>query len=243
MMLVLGMILFGSTVLLPQFTQILMGWSAQDAGLALSPGGVTVILLLPLVGVLVSKVDARYLIAFGFGMTSIALYQMAKTMHPGMDFSTAVWLRIFQSAGLAFLFVPINSVVYNGVPPEKNNAVSGIVNLSRNMGGDIGIALVTTLIARRSQVHQATLSAAVQTGAHTQASRLAGIAAQLQHGGMAAAQAARSAVGVLYRQLLQQAATLAYLDVLIVLAVFAGLMVPLVLMTRKVRPGKAAIGH
>ena len=243
MMLVLGMILFGSTVLLPQFTQILMGWSAQDAGMALTPGGVTVILLLPLVGFLVSRVDARYLIAIGFTITSVALYHMARTMHPGMDFATAMWLRIFQASGLAFLFVPINSVVYNGVPPEKNNAVSGIVNLSRNMGGDIGIALVTTLIARRSQVHQASLSAAVQTGSHTQAARLAGIAAQLQHAGMASAQAARAAVGVLYRQLMQQSATLAYLDVLIVLAVFAGLMVPLVLMTKKVQPGKAAMAH
>ena len=243
MMLVLGMILFGSTVLLPQFTQILMGWSAQDAGLALTPGGVTVLLLMPLVGFSVSRVDARYLIAFGFAVTSVALYHMARTMHPGMDFSTAVYLRIFQASGLAFLFVPINSVVYNGVPPEKNNAVSGIVNLSRNMGGDIGIALVTTLIARRAQVHQATLSAAVQTGSHVQAARLAGIAAQLQRGGMASVQATRAAVGVLYRQLLQQAATLAYLDVLIVLAVFAGLMVPLVLLTRKVQPGKAAMAH
>ena len=243
MMLVLGMILFGSTVLLPQFTQILMGWSAQDAGLALTPGGVTVLLCMPLVGLLVSRVDARYLIAFGFTVTSIALYHMARTMHPGMDFSTAVWLRIFQAGGLAFLFVPINSIVYNGVPPDKNNAVSGIVNLSRNMGGDIGIALVTTVIARRAQVHQATLSSAVQTGSHVQVARLAGIAAQLQHSGMTAAQATRAAVGVLYRQLLQQAATLAYLDVLILLAIFAGLMVPLVLMTRKVQPGKAAMAH
>lgn len=243
MMLVLGMILFGSTVLLPQFTQILMGYSAQDAGLALTPGGITVMLCMPLVGFLVSRVDARYLIAFGFTVTSIALYHMARTMYPGMDFSTAVWLRIFQAGGLAFLFVPINSIVYNGVPPEKNNAVSGIVNLSRNMGGDIGIALVTTIIARRSQVHQLTLSSAVQTGSHAQVARLAGIAAQLQHSGMSAARAAKAAVGVLYRQLLLQAATLAYLDVLIVLAIFAGLMVPLVLMTKKVQPGKAAMGH
>jgi DHA2 family multidrug resistance protein len=243
MMLVLGMILFGSTVLLPQFTQILMGWSAQDAGLALTPGGVTVMLCMPLVGFLVSRVDARYLIAFGFTVTSIALYHMARTMHPGMDFSTAVWLRIFQASGLAFLFVPINSVVYNGVPPEKNNAVSGIVNLARNMGGDIGIALVTTVIARRAQVHQVTLSSAVQTGNHVQVARLAGIAAQLQRSGMSQVQATRAAVGVLYRQLLQQAATLAYLDVLILLAIFAGLMVPLVLMTKKVQPGKAAMAH
>src|SRR2546430_17072782 len=134
-----------------------MGYSAQDAGMAVSAGGFAVILLLPIVGKLLGKVDARYLIAFGFLVTSVALLHMAHTLYPGIDFRTAVLMRIFQTSGIAFLFVPINSVVYNGVPPQKNNQVSGIVNLSRNMGGDIGIALVTTLIARRSQFHQARL--------------------------------------------------------------------------------------
>ena len=243
LMLVLGMILFGSTVLLPQFTQILMGWSAQDAGLALSPGGMTVMLCMPAVGFLVSRVDTRYLIAFGFGVSAIALYHMARTLHPGIDFSTAMWLRIYQASGLAFLFVPINALVFNGVPPNKNNAVSGIVNLSRNMGGDVGIALVTTLIARRAQVHQANLTAHIPAGDPTLAARLAQATAALQHAGLASAQAGKAALGLVYRQVLQQAATLAYLDVLVVLAVFAGLMVPLVLMTRKTQPGKAAMAH
>jgi DHA2 family multidrug resistance protein len=243
MMLVLGMVLFGSTVLLPQFTQILMGWSAQDAGMALSPGGVVVIILMPFVGKMVSKVDARYLIAFGFTITALALHHMAKTMYPGMDFSTAVLIRIFQTSGIAFLFVPINAAVFSGVPPNKSNAVSGIVNLSRNMGGDIGIALVTTLIARRSQVHQSILSAHVDAGSQTVAERLAAMAAQLQHAGIAASHATQMAYGRLYQQLLQQAATLAYLDVLVVLSVFAALMVPAVLMTRPVKPGKPAMAH
>src|SRR6195256_5918122 len=150
MMLVMGMALYGSTVLLPLYLQVWLGYSAQEAGMVLSPGGVIGILLLPLVGRLLSKVDARYLIAFGFLVTSTALLHMAHTLHPGIDFRAAVLMRMFQASGIAFLFVPINSIVYNGIPPQKNNQVSGIVNLSRNMGGDIGIALVTTLIARRS---------------------------------------------------------------------------------------------
>jgi DHA2 family multidrug resistance protein len=168
---------------------------------------------------------------------------MAKTMYPGMDFSTAVLIRIFQTSGIAFLFVPINAAVFSGVPPNKSNAVSGIVNLSRNMGGDIGIALVTTLIARRSQVHQSILGAHVEAGSQLVAERLAAITAQLQHAGVAASQAARMAYGMVYQTLLQQAQTLAYLDVLVVLSVFAALMVPAVLMTRKVRPGKAVVAH
>ncbi|HEY4157405.1 MAG TPA: DHA2 family efflux MFS transporter permease subunit, partial [Polyangiaceae bacterium] len=159
MMLTLGVALFGSTVLLPQYMQIVMGYTAEQAGMALSPGGFVVILMLPFVGRLVSKVDPRYLIAFGFFLLSMSLFYMTTHLYQGIDFKHAMYLRMYQSTGLAFLFVPINQVVFSGVPPEKNNAVSGIVNLSRNMGGDIGIAFVTTMIARRSQSHQTILAA------------------------------------------------------------------------------------
>ncbi len=242
MMLVLGMALYGSTVLLPQYLQVWMGYSAQDAGMVLSPGGFTVILLLPFVGRLVSKVDARYLIAFGFLILSAALFHMAHTLYPGIDFRTAVLIRVYQSAGLAFLFVPINTLAYAGVPPQKNNQVSGIVNLARNMGGDIGIALVTTLIARRSQFHQARLVEHVVPSGDLGA-RLAGIAEHLQQMGIGAAQATKMAYGQIYGQVIKQAQTLAYLDALLMLSIFAAIMVPTVLMTRRVKPGAAAMGH
>lgn len=243
MMLVLGMALFGSTVLLPQYLQIWMGYSAEDAGMALSPGGVAVILLLPFVGRLVSRVDARYLIAFGFAVLAFAFHHMAATIYPGMDFRTAVWLRIEQSCGLAFLFVPINTLMYNAVPPEKNNQVSGIVNLFRNMGGDLGIAFVTTVIARRSQVHQAVLTADVARGSPILAQRVQGLARAFEHSGIASAQAVKMAYGAIYGQVIKEAQTLAYLDVLALLAAFTALMVPAVLMTKKARPGGAALAH
>jgi MFS transporter, DHA2 family, multidrug resistance protein len=239
MMLVLGITLYGTTVLLPQYLQVWMGWSAQDAGMVLSPGGVTVICLMPLVGRLVSKVDARYLIAFGFAALSVALYHMAHTIYPGIDFRTAVLLRIYQSVGIAFLFVPINTVAYTGIPPSKNNQVSGIINLARNMGGDIGIAMVTTLIARRSQRHQAELIANVHPGDPHLLERLQGIAQALQHAGISATQSTKLAMAAVYRQVIVQAQTLAYLDVLFVFAVFAAVMVPLVLLTRRAAGGPA----
>jgi len=242
MMLVLGMALYGSTVLLPQYVQVWMGWSAQDAGMALSPGGLTVICLLPLVGRLISRVDARYLIAFGFSTMSVALYHMSRTIYPGMDFHTAMMLRIYQMVGLAFLFVPINTIAYAGVPPSRSNQVSGILNLSRNMGGDIGIAMVTTLIARRSQWHQANLVANVRPGEPLLVDRLQAIAQALQHAGVSAAQSTKMATAAIYRQVIQQAQTLAYLDVLFVLACFTAVMVPLVLLTRRAARGPT-MGH
>jgi MFS transporter, DHA2 family, multidrug resistance protein len=243
MMLTLGVALFGTTVLLPQFMQIMMGYTAQQSGMALSPGGVVVILLLPLVGTLVSRVDARYLIAFGFTALSLSLFYMTSHLYQGIDFKTAMLLRIYQSVGMAFLFVPINTLVYSGVAPEKNNSVSGIVNLSRNMGGDIGIAFVTTLIARRSQKHQMDLSAHTTGYDHEFQNRLRGLVAAIERTGTSAADATHQATAALYRQLVGQATVLAYIDALKVLAITTALMVPLLSLTRKPRGGPAAAGH
>jgi DHA2 family multidrug resistance protein len=173
---------------------------------------------------------------------SVALYHMSRTIYPGMDFHTAMMLRIYQSVGLAFLFVPINTIGYTGVPPSKSNQVSGILNLSRNMGGDIGISMVTTLIARRSQWHQANLVANVRPGDPMLLERLQGIAQAAQHAGVSAAQSTKVATAAIYRQVTIQAQTLAYLDVLFILACFTAVMVPLVLLTRRAARG-AAMAH
>src|SRR3569623_295830 len=100
---------------------------------------------------------------------------MSGHLYEGIDFRTAVELRVLQSIGMPFLFIPINTLVYSGVPPQKNNAVSGIVNLSRNMGGDIGIAFVTTLVSRRAQFHQETLVSRTSGYAAAFMSRVGGV--------------------------------------------------------------------
>ena len=242
MMLVLGITLYGSTVLLPQYLQVWMGYSATNAGMALSPGALVFVCITPVIGWLVSRVGSKPLIAFGFIVLAVALYHMSHTLYAGIDFSTAVWMRIYLTIGLAFLFVPINTVVYAGVPLEKNNAVAGIVNLSRNMGGDIGIAMVTTIIARRTQLHHERIVSHLFAGAQDFNARLSGIAHALERAGMSTVEASKQAYGAIYRQVIQQAQTLAYLDTLFVFACFAALMVPLVLLTKQAR-GRAAAGH
>jgi DHA2 family multidrug resistance protein len=244
LMLTLGMALFGSTMLLPTYLQVLMGYTAQQSGMALSPGGLVVISLLPLVGRLVGKVDPRYLVAFGFTMMSSSLFIMAHKMDLQMDFVTAMGLRCMQSVGMAFLFVPIQTISYAGVPPTKNNQVSGIMNLSRNMGGDIGIAFVTTLIARRAQVHQANLSAHT-TGYDSQfQAALTGIASALEHAGATSIAAAQQATAMMYRQLVLQATQLAYLDALWILGLATALMGPLVFLAKRPpRMGAPAGAH
>jgi DHA2 family multidrug resistance protein len=243
LMLMLGLALFGSTVLLPQYLQVLMGYTAEQSGMALSPGGLLIILMLPFVGRLVSRLDTRWMVGVGFSILSASLFYMAFTINTQMDFRTAVELRMFQSAGMALLFVPIQTIAYSGVPVQKNNQVSGIMNLSRNLGGDVGIAFVTSLIARRSQVHQARLSMHTTGYDGPYQTKLQGIAAALEHAGSTSIDAARQASGAMYRQLQQQATQLAYLDALWVLGLGAALMVPILAFTKKPGPMGAPAAH
>ena len=223
MMFTLGLALFGTTVLLPQLLQTLMGYSAQDAGMVLSPGGVTVLLLMPVVGIMVSKLDARYLIAFGFLASALALWYMTGL---SLDISYGVKMRVLQSIGIAFLFVPINTMSYAGVDPRKSNEVSGMTNLMRNIGGSVGISLVETMLAQRSQVHQAHLAA----NATPYNPQFRALTHGIVHG-----------YSRVYAMIQQQAAALAYLDTLRLFAVLCLLMVPLAFFMKKQRPGKGAI--
>jgi DHA2 family multidrug resistance protein len=157
-MFMLGTVLYGSLVLLPIFLQTLMGYTAMLSGLVLSPGGLVVLLALPVVGRLVSRYDPRWLIIFGLTVTSFSLFYMTG-FNLNIDFRTAVVSRLIQGLGLAFLFVPINTLAFSFVSRERTGHATGIVNLARNIGGSVGIAFVTTVVARRAQFHQSVLAA------------------------------------------------------------------------------------
>jgi len=143
LMFTLGWVLYGSTVLIPQFLETVLGYTAELAGMVLSPGGFVVMALMPLVGVLVTKVDPRKLVAFGFISLAVSMFHMT-SISTGIDFRTVMMYRVWQMAGLAFLFVPINTLCYIGIPQEQNNQVSSQVNLMRNLGGSFGISFVST---------------------------------------------------------------------------------------------------
>src|SRR5262249_28637816 len=146
----LGFVLYASTVLIPQFLQQLLGYTAELAGLALSPGGAVIMLMMPVVGFLVSRVDTRFLISFGCIVSASALFVMAG-WDLGLDYSHAVRARMLQSFGLAFLFIPINVAAFAYVPREKTNMGTGIINLARNIGASVRITTVTTMPERRTQ--------------------------------------------------------------------------------------------
>src|SRR5258708_37504861 len=147
LMFMLGFALLGSTLLLPLFMQTLLGYTAERSGMALSPGGFTIMLIMPIVGFLLSRYSPRYLMMFGLTVLSLSLFHMT-TFDLAVDFHTVMMARVYQAAGLAFLFVPINTAAYSFLPRDKNNAAPGLMNLARTIVGSVGISFVTALLAR-----------------------------------------------------------------------------------------------
>lgn len=211
LMFMLGLILYGSTALLPIFLQTLMGYSATTAGLVLSPGGLVTMISMPLVGFLVAKVQPRYLIGFGLVVVGSSLFMMSG-FSLKIDYRTAMLARVVQMAGIGFLWVPINAAAYAFLKPEKSTQASGFLNLSRNVGGGVGIAMATTLLARAAQTHQSVLSAHMSSLNPAFASALSETAQNLVASGATAARAAALAPVLLYQELGRQAAMLSYLD-------------------------------
>jgi MFS transporter, DHA2 family, multidrug resistance protein len=242
LMFMLGFALLGSTLLLPLFMQTILGYTAQQSGLALMPGGFTIMVLMPLVGFLLSKYDARWLLVFGLCLLSFSLFHMTN-FDLDIDFRTVTIARMFQAAGLAFLFVPINTAAYAYLPRSKNNAASGLMNLARNIGGSVGISVVTTMLDRRAQVHQNFLVSHVNNGSLRFQQTLQGIAASLQARGMDPAGALQQAYARLQALILRQATMLAYIDCFRLLGVAILCMVPLVFIMKKGKPGGEIAVH
>jgi len=229
LMLMLGFMLLGSTYLVPAYTQGLMGYRAVDAGMVLTPGGVMMIMLLPLVGRLSNKVDARVLVAIGLTVGGLSLLWMTN-FYLDISFGWLVLARIVQASSLAFLFVPLNAIAFRGIPSSKTNNASALINLARNFGGSIGISFASTLLTRREQFHQ---------------SRLAEYAQQLNPSYPDYAHSLGGALGTpadsmttlasVYQTLTDQATLLAYLDDFKVLGLIFLALLPLLLL---VKPGQ-----
>jgi len=221
MIFVLGLVLFAALVMLPLFLQSLLGYTAQSAGLVLSGGGLFLLFMTPVIGVLSGKIQARYLIAFGWLTVALGMFISSRELQLGISFRSAAWLRVFQVVGLSFLFVPINLVSFIGIPAEKSGSVAGLINFMRNIGSSVGTSMVTTVIARRAQVHQVYLVGNISPGSTTLSDAAAGLTARIVASGTDAVQAGKIAYAVIYRTVIAQATTLAYVDTYILLGTVA----------------------
>lgn len=254
LMFVLGFSLYGTTILIPQFVQTLLGYTAELAGLVLSPAGFMMMAMMPVVGFLSSKVDPRKLLGYGFFMLTASLVYMAK-INLGVSYGELVLMRIFQASGLAFLFIPINTLAYVGVKQSENNDVSGLTNLARNIGGSCGTAFMATLLVRRSQAHENSMIRNLTPANPAYNQQIQSLSGMFKGGngqgpagggpfGGASSGAIHQAQGFIYNQLHAQAATLAYIDIIRYLTIFCALMLPLLFfIPRPPKNAAASAGH
>jgi DHA2 family multidrug resistance protein len=147
--------------------------------------------------------------------------------------------RIYQSVGLAFLFIPITTSAYVGIEPGQNNQVSAMTNLMRNIGGGVGISVAQTILARRSQFHQHHLVSHVTVWSPQLRGFVGGIGEALAHRGTATVEATRRAYAIVYGMVQQQATTMAFIDVIWVLAIGSGVLTPLAFLMRRPKRGAA----
>jgi MFS transporter, DHA2 family, multidrug resistance protein len=237
MMFMVGAASFSTTVLMPQFLQSLMGYSAETAGMVLSAAAVLLLIELPLVGQLTSRIQARYLMGFGWAMLALAMFFSTRRVDLQISFSSATWLRISQYVPMGFIFIPATMAAYLGISQEKSNAVAGLVNFVRNMGSSVGTSAVITILARRAQVHQAVLASHTSPGDPVFRNSVLALTDQLRYAGGRPTES--QAYARIYSTIQAQASVLSYIDAFWMLGLAAGLMFCLTFLLKKNNPGKA----
>jgi DHA2 family multidrug resistance protein len=212
-----GFILISTTQMIPQFLQSIMGYTATQAGLALTAGGFATMAMMPVVGALLKKVQPKYLIAFGLAVESLACLYL-RGFDTQINFGHAALGRMFQGFGLPFLFVPITTVSYSGLPPGKSNNASALINTMRNLGGSFGISTAVGLLAQRGQFHHARLAETITTFTRSRLPPGVGLPA-------------------LGRVLELQAEMWSYIDIFKFLAIMTACLIPVTFLLRETKPG------
>jgi MFS transporter, DHA2 family, multidrug resistance protein len=239
MMFAMGVVLYGTTVLLPILLQTLMGYTAEWAGLVLSPGGIITLFVMPLVGRLLGVFQPRWLVVCGLVILGVGMFRLSE-LNLQTGFWTFVTTWTVSRAGMPFLFVPINVMAFAYIPREKTNSATGLINLTRNMGGSVGISLVAAAQTRLAQISQSDLAGHISALNPIYASRLQNLKAALLAAGSSPTQAAQQAQALLYGEMLRQSAMVAVVDVFRILAWVCVVLIPLMFFMKPVKPRGAA---
>jgi DHA2 family multidrug resistance protein len=227
----LGFVLYASLVLLPIYLQTLLGYPAYNAGLALSPRGLGSLVMMPLAGYLTSKTDPRRLLVFGLVAGSFTMFQLSH-LNLNAGYWDILWPQVLQGIALAFLFIPLMALSMSGIAKEKMGNATSIFNLMRNIGGSFGIALMTTFLARRSQMHQNRLIENI-TASNLQTQRMMQqLTAYFHAKGASGYDASRRALGSIYGMVQQQASMLSFVEAFWLMGILFLGMIPFVLLLR-----------
>jgi MFS transporter, DHA2 family, multidrug resistance protein len=232
LMTVLGFVFYGSTVLLPLFLQTVLGYSAFQAGMVMLPRGLGSFLFMPVVGLLMSKVEPRKLLFIGLVLCSYSLYLLSR-LNLNAGYWDFFWPQLLQGSSMGLIFVPLTTVTNDPIPRHEMGNATSLFNLMRNIGASIGIASVTTIVARHTQSHTNVLGANVNGYDPASTTMFMGIRQALMARGMDLTTATQQSYAAMFGMVQRQAAVMSYLDVFLLLAAMFAIMLPLVLLMRK----------
>jgi len=234
LMTLLGFVLYGSLVLLPILLQTLLGYPPLAAGIALAPRGIGSFLAMPLVGLITTRVDPRKLLASGFALTAVTLFWFGQ-LNLDAGYWDLFWPQFLQGVALGLLFVPLTTITMDNIPRHAMGNATSLFNLNRNLGGSVGIALVTTLLARNRQAHTTELGAHVHLWNPLARQTFEGVRRALVAAGSDAFTAAEQARLAIWGMVQRQAAILSFLDAFRALGVLVVIVMPLVLLMKRPR--------
>ena len=237
LMMLVGGVLNANTVLQPQFMQQLLGYNATTAGMALTAGGIALVIVMPLAGIATGKVAARWLAVLGFTLFVITFRYAANVTNLGMTFSASSWLRVIQMLPLPFCFISITNAAYVGMPKEESNQVAGLINFARNIGGSVMIAITNAQVTSRAMWHQQHLQGAMQAGSNAFVQHRQALSGFLG-GSFGDPNGSGLALATIYNQLNQQAQVQGYQDVYMELSWMSVGLVLMAFMLSKNRPGQ-----
>jgi DHA2 family multidrug resistance protein len=237
-----GAVLISTTQFLPQILQTEFNYTALLAGLALSPGGIATLILMPIAGRLVGIVQPKYLIALGGTTVALSMWHLTG-LNGDITYGYAALSRIFLALGLPFLFLPVTTASYDGLPPNKTNQASALINVARNIGGSMGVALAQTIFAQRQQFHQSRLVEHVSPSDVGYQQTIDAVTRFFTGQGSNQPDAASQAIAWVGQTLQRQIDLLSYIDVFWSLAIIGALMVPLALIMKPIDLGAAPKGH
>jgi DHA2 family multidrug resistance protein len=228
--------LFGSIVLLPIYLQTLMGYTSFLAGWVLGPGGIAAMIAMPIAGKLVTKINPKIPLVFGILVAAYSVHLMGR-FNLQADFEAVLWPRVILGVGMGFLFIPLNTLAFSEIKKEEMGNATGIFNLLRNLGGSVGVAVVTTLLAQRAQFHQARLAEHLTPMDRNLQSALPEISQFLQGKGFISLPPDQASLAAIYKQLLMQASMLSFNDVFYLLSLMMGFILPLAFLMRSGKKG------
>jgi DHA2 family multidrug resistance protein len=234
--------MFSSIVLLPLYLQNLMGYTATLAGLVLGPGSLATVVALQTAGQLYNRINAKFLLLFGILVVAYSIHLMSQ-FNLYASFGAVMWPRVLLGFGMGFIFIPLTNTTLSTVKKEDMANATAIFNLLRNLGGSFGVAFVTTMLTRQSQIHQARLIDHLTPFDPAYRAALERGRALLEHYATAGPASERGALGLIYEDLVRQASMLAFNDAFFLLAVLMACLVPLLIFLRKGSPGQAGPMH